>query len=225
MASRATMVLPEPTSPCTSRFIGWGDCMSAAISRSTRLCASVRRNGRMRLTASRVESVTSNAIPFPRDRRPCLRRARPSWKRNSSSWIRRTWAGLRAAFETARAGSVPERPLVAPVIISARRQIVHGVNDKIEIVERLRVRLKKIRRDAARGAVEHGGELGEGDRFAGKLARRAAPQDHLLNLIRRDFLIAQKFKRVNFPSSTAFILHTSAIYLAAPRDYVFFALQ
>ena len=54
MASRATIVLPEPTSPCTRRFMGCGDCMSSAISRSTRFWAPVRRKGRMRFTASRV---------------------------------------------------------------------------------------------------------------------------------------------------------------------------
>ncbi len=34
-AISATIVLPEPTSPCSSRFIGCGRCMSATISRIT----------------------------------------------------------------------------------------------------------------------------------------------------------------------------------------------
>ena len=33
-ATSATIVLPEPTSPCSSRFIGCGRCMSATISLS-----------------------------------------------------------------------------------------------------------------------------------------------------------------------------------------------
>ena len=32
-AISATMVLPAPTSPCNSRFIGCGRCMSVTISR------------------------------------------------------------------------------------------------------------------------------------------------------------------------------------------------
>ena len=47
-ASAATRVLPQPTSPCTRRSIGRASARSASISRSTRCCARVRRNGSAR---------------------------------------------------------------------------------------------------------------------------------------------------------------------------------
>ena len=47
-ASSATIVLPAPTSPCSSRFIGVGRCMSSTISFSALRCPSVSLNGRMR---------------------------------------------------------------------------------------------------------------------------------------------------------------------------------
>ena len=72
MASRATTVFPEPTSPWTRRFIGWGERMSSAISRSTRFWAPVRWKGRIRFTASRVRSPISKGIrlPLPSPRTP-----------------------------------------------------------------------------------------------------------------------------------------------------------
>ena len=56
-ASAATTVLPEPTSPCTSRIIGRSRARSAAISPHVRCCAPVSRNGscaRQRSTRSRA---------------------------------------------------------------------------------------------------------------------------------------------------------------------------
>ena len=44
-ASAATIVLPEPTSPCSSRCIGDARFKSCAISRHTRSCARVSLNG------------------------------------------------------------------------------------------------------------------------------------------------------------------------------------
>ena len=64
IARSATSVLPEPTSPWTSRFMGWGERRSSAISRSTRLCAPVSGKGRIRFTASRAASRTSKAARF-----------------------------------------------------------------------------------------------------------------------------------------------------------------
>jgi hypothetical protein len=58
--SSATIVLPEPTSPWTRRFMGCGERRSSAISRSTRFCAPVSGKGRMRFTLSRAAAVTSN---------------------------------------------------------------------------------------------------------------------------------------------------------------------
>ena len=48
----ATAVLPEPTSPWTSRFIGRPEVMSAAASRTARRCAPVRAKGSNRSNAS-----------------------------------------------------------------------------------------------------------------------------------------------------------------------------
>src|SRR3954469_17965091 len=44
-ASSATIVLPAPTSPCSSRFIGCGFCRSSTISFSDWFCPLVSRNG------------------------------------------------------------------------------------------------------------------------------------------------------------------------------------
>ena len=58
-AISATIVLPDPTSPCSSRFIGCGRCMSVTISRITVFWSPVSLNGRIRRTASRMSSVTT----------------------------------------------------------------------------------------------------------------------------------------------------------------------
>ena len=57
-ASSATMVLPAPTSPCSSRFIGVARCMSSTISFSAVRCPSVSLNGRMLRADSRMRSST-----------------------------------------------------------------------------------------------------------------------------------------------------------------------
>ena len=98
--SSATSVLPEPTSPWTRRFIGWGERRSSAISRTTRRCAPVSGNGRIRFTASRAASPTSNAARLRAARTPLRRRARPSWKRNSSSRMSRRWPCERKRFSS-----------------------------------------------------------------------------------------------------------------------------
>ena len=63
-AISATIVLPEPTSPCSRRFIGCGRCMSVTISRMTVFWSPVSLNGRIRRTASRVSSVTTTGAPL-----------------------------------------------------------------------------------------------------------------------------------------------------------------
>ena len=45
IASSATTVLPEPTSPCRSRIIRFSDLRSARISSTARACAPVKANG------------------------------------------------------------------------------------------------------------------------------------------------------------------------------------
>ena len=67
-ASSATIVLPAPTSPCSSRFIGCGRCRSSTISFSACCCPSVSLNGSTRRADSRMRSSTWIARGF--DSRP-----------------------------------------------------------------------------------------------------------------------------------------------------------
>ena len=69
-ASSATIVLPAPTSPCSSRFIGCGRCMSSTISLSACRCPGVSLNGSTARADSRMRSST-------RDRRRLRARAAP----------------------------------------------------------------------------------------------------------------------------------------------------
>ena len=59
MACNATMVLPEPTSPCSSRRMGLGSRMSATISPSARFCAAVGWKGSTSRMASRTLSLVA----------------------------------------------------------------------------------------------------------------------------------------------------------------------
>ena len=68
-ASAATIVLPLPTSPCSSRCIGVARFRSCAISRHTRSCARVSLNG------TRASSASVSA-PRAGQHRRALRRAR-----------------------------------------------------------------------------------------------------------------------------------------------------
>ena len=57
-ASRATIVLPAPTSPCSRRFIGWGRCKSSTISFSACRCPGVSLNGKTLRADARMRSST-----------------------------------------------------------------------------------------------------------------------------------------------------------------------
>ncbi|GBC80188.1 hypothetical protein HRbin09_01422 [bacterium HR09] len=57
-AKAATTVLPEPTSPCSSRAMGVGFCRSATISATARFCAAVRGKGSMARAQARSRSLT-----------------------------------------------------------------------------------------------------------------------------------------------------------------------
>ncbi len=104
-ASSATIVLPAPTSPCSSRFIGSGRCMSVTISRSATFCPSVSLNGSTRRADSRMRSSTTTARGLRSVACRRLRSTRPAWKRKNSSKISRCCAGVRYAFSASM--SVP----------------------------------------------------------------------------------------------------------------------
>ena len=65
----------------------------------------------------------------------------------------------------------------------------HGVDDQIEVVELRSLGIEEIGGDAARGAVEYGGELRQRDRSAGKLAAGTTAQDDLFDRIARHGLV------------------------------------
>ena len=84
-ANSATIVLPLPTSPCSSRCIRRSLHMSAKISRSTRVCAPVSVNG----SASRSRVVSwrlfSKRMPRRASRASALARCWSSCTNSSSS--------------------------------------------------------------------------------------------------------------------------------------------
>ena len=67
-ASAATIVLPLPTSPCSSRFMGRGSFISSAISLITRFCAlgGLERQHRLDLLAHAVVELERDAGQRPR---------------------------------------------------------------------------------------------------------------------------------------------------------------
>ena len=77
-AISATIVLPDPTSPCSSRFIGELRCMSATISAIAFFWSPVSRNGRTRRTAARISSVIRTARGFCSASARRFRRISPS---------------------------------------------------------------------------------------------------------------------------------------------------
>ena len=103
-AISATIVLPEPTSPCSSRFIGCGRCMSSTISRDDLLLIArqLERQHAPRRFADRVGDRRPSAACAPR-RRARLRSTRPSWNRKNSSKISRRCAGERKALRSSTA--------------------------------------------------------------------------------------------------------------------------
>ena len=82
----ATAVLPEPTSPWTSRFMGRPEAMSAAASSTVRRWAPVKEKGSR--DKNGAKSRLSTAGPAPRSR-PVRSRAMPQERRKNSSKISR----------------------------------------------------------------------------------------------------------------------------------------
>ena len=95
-AYSATTVLPDPTSPCKSRFIGSGLAISATISNIELFWSSVSRKGNrflIRLSISSLQDIGTAA------EKCCLlarRRASPNCIKNSSSYfnLRFAWASF-----------------------------------------------------------------------------------------------------------------------------------
>ena len=75
-AANATTVLPEPTSPCSSRCIGCGSARSRAISAIARRCAPVGENGSA--PRKRVSALSGALGRGQRQARLAPRRAAPA---------------------------------------------------------------------------------------------------------------------------------------------------
>ena len=89
IAAAATSVLPLPTSPCSSRFIGAVRAMSAQIRSITRRCAPVGANGSCAANASQKPPGTVSArAPPSASRRARLTAAASAIAKNSSNTIR-----------------------------------------------------------------------------------------------------------------------------------------
>ena len=89
MASAATAVLPEPTSPCSRRRMGRGRARSRPISRAARRCSPVSSNGSA--SSSGPERSPVGRRGGAARRRSSRRRtaSSPSWSTISSSRTRR----------------------------------------------------------------------------------------------------------------------------------------
>ena len=103
-AAKATAVLPLPTSPWSSRFIGSGRAMSRAISPSTACWEPVSWNGSRATAAATAAGPASKAMPASTFT-PRRRRASASWRKKNSSKTSRRKAGVARAAAASR--SVP----------------------------------------------------------------------------------------------------------------------
>src|ERR1700692_4648963 len=81
--------------------------------------------------------------------------------------------------------------MVAVEDVRSGLETFDGVDNQVEMVELRSERIEEVGRYAARRPVEHGGELGQADRRACKLAARAATQDNLLDGIARHFRVGR----------------------------------
>ena len=97
IAINATIVLPLPTSPCTSRFIGAFDCISSKMRSITRCCALVKVNGSSARMRSKVVGEISMTVPFGSFVRSPRLSCRANETQKNSSKIKRRCARLRAA--------------------------------------------------------------------------------------------------------------------------------
>ena len=103
IAAAATSVLPLPTSPCKSRFIGALRRMSRAICSITRVCAPVGANGSSAMNrAYQPAGGSIGGAPPAASRRARLSAAASAMPKNSSKTMRRrprsTSAGSRGAW-------------------------------------------------------------------------------------------------------------------------------
>jgi hypothetical protein len=81
----ATSVLPAPTSPCSSRCMGWGAARSPPISAMAASWSAVSVNGSRATKASSSGPAVRWAIPRVVRSMWRLRWTRASWTRSSSS--------------------------------------------------------------------------------------------------------------------------------------------
>ena len=93
------MVLPAPTSPCSSRCIGQVRCMSATISASASRCPSVSLNGNTARAHWRMRSSTFETSNLRTCAFSWRRSARPVWNTKKSSNTSRRCAGVVNAIE------------------------------------------------------------------------------------------------------------------------------
>ena len=111
-AAAATIVLPLPTSPCTSRFITWPEDRSRRIWSIAPLCAPVSRKGSARKNASMQAVAYGMVCSSVLDAR---RTARPAEKMKNSSKTSRFRARcsasqLSGAWTDVYASVTPHRP-------------------------------------------------------------------------------------------------------------------
>src|SRR5216684_2507846 len=78
--------------------------------------------------------------------------------------------------------------------VGSGRESFGGVNDQVEIIELSSGRIEEIGGDAARGAVQHGGKLRQGDRAAREFAAGTAALDDLLDGVARHGGIGQRLE-------------------------------
>ena len=165
IARRATTVLPEPTSPCTSRFIGTGRSRSSAISAPTSCWSAVSENG--------SEASNRSRRPPADGCRAVVVCARSSARRCSSA-VCSTNASVkrsvrRAAFQSAsRSGRwIASSAAAGRAGPRLPHRVGHGVVDGAEPVEEQRDRLGQLpARERARGRVDRDRRLAQ--RLAGR---------------------------------------------------------
>ncbi len=102
MARRATIVLPEPTSPWRSRCIGCSVARSSKISLLTFSWPSVRVKGSLASKASSRPSATGRRATAGSWVSAYRRRARATWRTNASSHLSRALASSTSAFVCGR---------------------------------------------------------------------------------------------------------------------------
>ena len=92
IARSATRVLPEPTSPCSRRFIGWSRPSSSATRSPISRWPPVSSNGSRASKAASSPSSRRERARAPCARCAARRRARTSWSTSASSKRKRFWA-------------------------------------------------------------------------------------------------------------------------------------